>query len=264
MFNFFRPKSIVSEASAQWLDACFSWAATHFDGQTFQHHTRLVQPTNDFFPGRVDSAEAMAATVFGHVQRYAGLQHWPLHLQPQSFGVIPMTPPYIEINTAQRGNTELALPANDHGEAALPVFYSPSQCQKPGDLAGYFASTLAQHLMFQARLAPPGGPDFFAMAAEVIAIFMGFGVLLANSAYSFRGSCAKCYNPAANRQAALTEAEVIHGLALFTVYKQLPLKEVGRHLKPYLRSQLKQAVRFIQHQKPSLDGNYTITAIAGD
>ena len=83
-------------------------------------------------------------------------------------------------------------------------------------------------------------------------MFMGFGVMLANSAYTFRGSCARCYNPRANRQASLSEAESVYALALFAHRKQIPRGDVFKHLKPYLKTSYKVAVRQIERRERAL------------
>ncbi|MEY4588623.1 MAG: hypothetical protein RL497_699, partial [Pseudomonadota bacterium] len=70
MFGLFTPKPIISEASANWIEACFAWASEHFDGERFLKNTQLIQPTNEFFPGRVDSPSVMAETVLNHVINY--------------------------------------------------------------------------------------------------------------------------------------------------------------------------------------------------
>lgn len=246
MFNLFTPKPIISEASANWIEACFAWASEYFDGERFAQQTRLIQPTNKDFPGRVDSPNAMAATVLNHVVNYSGLNHWPLRLAHVAAEPVPM-PPLLALNPNQRGAT---MPANTWAEdEVLPVFFHPEQCKQPGDLAATFATLVAQHMMLQARQTPPGGLEFFSNAAEVLAVFLGFGVLLANSAYNFRGSCAKCYNPMANRQAELSEAEVVYALALFVYTKKIPLHEATPHLKPHLKSLLKKAHRYIVWQR---------------
>ncbi len=245
MFNFFTPKSIVSEPSAKWIEACFAWANEHFDGQRFLHNTRLIQPTNTDFPGRVDSPAAMAQTVLSHVMNYSGVNHWPLRLAHLT-AEAPSLPPLLALNPNQRSG-ELVARQWAPGEE-LPVYFHPEQCKQPGDLAATFATVLAQHMMIQARQTPPGGLEFFSNAAEVLAVFLGFGVLLANSAYNFRGSCAKCYNPMANRQAELSEAEVVYALALFINNKNIPLKDATPHLKPHLKSLLKKALKYIEWQ----------------
>jgi hypothetical protein len=246
MFNFFTPKSIVSQASATWIEACFTWASEHFDRQKYLHNTRLIQPTNQDFPGRVDSPAAMAETVLHHVMNYSGVNHWPLRLAHLT-AEAPSLPPLLSLNPNQRGGELTARPWGP--SEVLPVYFHPEQCKQPGDLAATFATVLAQHMMIQARQTPPGGLEFFTNAAEVLAVFLGFGVLLANSAYNFRGSCAKCYNPMANRQAELTEAEVVYALALFISNKNIPVKDAARHLKPHLKSLLKKAVQYIQWQR---------------
>ncbi len=252
MFSFFTPKPIVSPASAAWIEACFAWANEHFDGHKFLHNTRLIQPTNQDFPGRVDSPTAMAATVLNHVMNYSGVTQCPwrlAHLTAEA----PSLPPLLPLNPNQRSG-DLAAQQWAPGEF-LPVYFHPEQCKQPGDLAATFATVLAQHMIIQARQTPPGGLEFFSNAAEVLAVFLGFGVLLANSAYNFRGSCAKCYNPMANRQAELTEAEVVYALALFINSKNIPPKEATRHLKPHLKSLLKKADRYIAWQRAENKAN---------
>ncbi|HEY6528444.1 MAG TPA: hypothetical protein VIZ65_07105 [Cellvibrionaceae bacterium] len=248
MFGLFTPKPIISEASANWIEACFAWSNEHFDGQRFLHNTRLIQPINQDFPGRVDSPTAMAETVLNHVINYSGVNHWPLRLAHLTSDAINQ-PPLLALNPNSRSGdlTSTQWAPNE----ILPIYFHPEQCKKPGDLAATFATVLAQHMMMQARQTPPGGLEFFSNAAEVLAVFMGFGVLLANSAYNFRGSCAKCYNPMANRQAELSEAEVVYALALFIHTKNIPLKQASIHLKPHLKSLLKKAHRYIAWQKVS-------------
>jgi hypothetical protein len=250
MWPFFRVKPIVSETSAQWLETCFAWAIEHFDGQVFRRNTALVQPTNSFFPGRVDSEAAMAAQVLTAVIRHSGLQHWPWQLQTLT-DQWHYTPEQAGLPVVPRGSADAPLPSLPSA-IALPVVYHPLQCVKPGDLAGSFASLVGQHLLLQSRLQPPGGEAFFGMASEVVAVFLGFGVLLANSAYSFRGSCAKCYVPAANRAGELSESEVVYALALFIFAKNIPLATACQHLKPHLKRQLKSAYLGLEAKKAQL------------
>ena len=80
---------------------------------------------------------------------------------------------------------------------------------------------------------------------ELIATFLGFGVMLANTSYQFRGGCGSCYNAAANRQTGFSEEEMIYSLALFCQLKGIANKEVLPHLKSYLRTVYKKSVRDI-------------------
>lgn len=143
-------------------------------------------------------------------------------------------------------------------EQPLQVFYSPQQTLKPEDMAASYAHVLAQHLLVQGRVLPPGGQNLFAEASELLASFMGFGVLLANSSYTIRGGCGSCYNAMANRQPALTEYDNVFVLALFCTLKGIDRKTATRHLKKHLHKPYKMALQQIQANPEALSKLQTL------
>jgi hypothetical protein len=132
------------------------------------------------------------------------------------------------------------------------VSYDPIQIKQPQVMVANYASILASYLMGVAHQAPPGGEDYRGPATEILAIFMGFGVMFANTAYAFRGGCGSCHVHAANRTAILTENEVVFALALFAVLKNVDTKVVTSQLKKHLRPMFKQAVKDIKSQPDEL------------
>ena len=238
-------RAAVSDETADWLAECFSWAMQNFDVKCFREITPLVLPTNEFFPKQVESIDGMAQYVFGQVVTYSGLQNWPWQLLPPT-QFVAVAPPVLGLNPNVRGDDEVqaVVPANDL--LKLQMTYTPDQVAKPQDLVATMAHGVAQHMLWQSQLTPPGGQEYFLQAAEVLTVFMGFGVMVANSAYSFRGSCAKCYNPRANRQASLSESECLYALALFCYLKNIDRRVVAKHVKKYLRPALKSAFRQIE------------------
>lgn len=215
---FFRSKPLVDHVTAEWVFETFAWALQTFDAEEFFQRTQLIQPSNEFFPGRVASVEEKAANIFQHTQRYAGLNHWPLQL----------------LSTQQlQANPQCQLPP------------APQQTLKPEDMAASYAHVLAQHMVVQGRVLPPGGQALFAEASELLAGFMGFGVLLANSSYTIRGGCGSCYNAMANRQPALTEFDNVFVLALFCRLKNIDNKSATRYLKKHLHKPYKMALKQI-------------------
>lgn len=248
MLSFFRPKPLIDENSADWIFAAFAWALTHFDRQEFHERTRLIQPSNEFFPGRVSSVDDKAANIFRHTVRYAGLQHWPfelgtmLQMQTDSRCQIPPQP-QPELSQLRRNSQ-----AGETGDVPvlvtqqpLFIFYNPQQTLKPEDLSASYSHVIGQHLILQRGVLPPGGQDYFAEGAEILAHMMGFGVLLVNSSYTFRGGCGSCYNAMANRQAALGELENLFALALFSRLKGIPDKEALANVKKHLHRSYRQA-----------------------
>lgn len=249
MLNLFKSSPLLEAQSAQWIFDCYAWAFNHFDSDEFFNRSRLIQPSNEFFPGRVDSVHAKAENIFQHSLNYSGLGHWPFKLQsPQEFQQ-PQLPPQVDSDLAR--NSEQALPVVS-ASAELCISYNPQQTLKPEDLSSSFAHSFAQLLAIQSQQLPPGGGEYFAEATELLAIFMGFGVMFANSAYTFRGGCGSCYNAQANRQATLAEDEVIFALALYCRLKSIPSSEATRHLKKHLKSAFKKAVKQIDSEPQQL------------
>ncbi len=233
MFSFFKKSPVIAQDNAVWIRECFAWALKNFDQQMFFQHTQLILTTNDFFPGRLASVHGMARAIFDNVVEYTGLSHWPFRLQePEEFQ--QKTVPLLNLDCNQRqvrSENKVKLDPEHY----LNISYNPPQINKPEDMAAGFAHIVAQHLVVQSQQLPPGGKEYFAEATEIVGIFMGFGVMFANSSYSFKGGCGSCNNPAANRQAVLTESDVVYALALFCLLKKIPNKLVAKQLKNYLR-----------------------------
>jgi hypothetical protein len=85
-----------------------------------------------------------------------------------------------------------------------------------------------------------------------LATYTGFGIMFANSAFTFRGGCGSCYNPEANRDAYLSEREATYALAIFTVLKGIPLSAVTKHLKGHLRGVFRKAIKEINARQNDL------------
>ncbi|PCK08721.1 MAG: hypothetical protein COA42_07785 [Alteromonadaceae bacterium] len=249
MLSIFQRKPLIDDNSAQWIFDTFEWALTHFDKEEFFSRARLIQPSSEFFPGRVNSVHEKAESIFEYTKNYAGLAHWPIKLQaPQEF--LNMPTPFMDVQSIERNSSKDRLPMLTE-QPLIFVPYGPQQTLKAEDLSASFAHVLAQHLVVQSQQLPPGGKDYAQEASEVLAVFMGFGVMFANSAYTFRGSCARCHVGGANRQASLSEDGAVFALALFCQLKGISTREATGSLKSYLKSNYKRAVKQIERNEES-------------
>lgn len=251
MFNFWQTKDLINEADCEWMFATFAYLLTHFDHEEFYQRSQLIQPTDAFFPGQINDPKSMATTVFNTTLKYSGLQHWPFQLQHAPLFEKDNIPLLADNTSLMKRQSIQPLPSLSH-TSMINIYYNPQQTTQPGDLAASFSHILAQHLFLQSQLQPLGGEALLAQNTEILAVTMGFGVMLSNSAYAFRGSCARCFNPQAHRQASLSEDKVIFALALFCELKKIPNKEATKHLKPYLRSLFKQALKQIKQHPEKL------------
>ena len=249
MFGLFSSKPVLDPSESQWLSDTFNWCLDNFDSAYFYQHSVLVEPSNEFFPGRVDSVPGMAELIFERVKAYAGVSHWPTRVSDMNACAIEQQP-RIVIEGPLRiadGQEDKSLP----DEQRLVIPYNPQQVSNPEGLIATFAHTLAHYMGQMAKQPPPGGVEYWPHATELLAIYLGFGLMFANSAYTFRGGCGSCYNPNANRDAYLTERQSTYALAIFSVLKQLPPAVVAKHLKSHLRGFFKQACKSVQSD-PSL------------
>jgi hypothetical protein len=250
MFDLFNHQPVLSEPSSQWLFDGFAWSLENFDASLFYQHAVLVLPTNEFFPGRVDSTQGMANLIFDQVKGYAGISHWPTLVREQNSCSLIQSP-QVEIKGALRG-PEGYLDESVPDSQRLQIPYNPQQISNPEGMIASFAHTLAHYLGQMAKEPPPGGVEYWPQITELLAVFLGFGVMFANSAFTFRGGCGSCYNPNANRDAYLSEQEATYALAIFAVLKEIPNSSVTGHLKKHLRGFYKKAVKEIQQRSEEL------------
>ncbi|WNC70817.1 hypothetical protein RGQ13_11810 [Thalassotalea psychrophila] len=245
--NLFKTSPLLDNATKNWILDTFSWALREFDLNVFKQDSQLILPIHEFYPGKVNSIEEMAQSVFEHTLKYAGMQHWPIKLvRPDNYQQSPMAK--LSFTDGMRGSQSQIVNSDysENNNATILVSYNPSQINQPQDLVASFAQAFASILVAQRGVLPPGGEEFVPQAVDLLACFMGFGVMFANTAYQFKGGCGSCYNKYANREVALPEQEMLYCLALFTTLKEIPAKQVATHLKSHLRSDFKKAMKEIK------------------
>ncbi|MCI0506421.1 MAG: hypothetical protein L0Z73_09970 [Gammaproteobacteria bacterium] len=250
MFNFFQTKPLLDEESIQWMFDCFGWALRNFDPRVFFDETILVTPTNECFPGKEHSEHGKANLILQQVKRYAGMANWPLQLAQQQGG--EMAVPSLPFAGAAWGQHALA-PVTAEASVYLPVTYQPELLRNPQALIANYAQLLAHYLGGTAREAPPGGEENWPHVTELLGVFMGFGLMFANTAYRVRvSSCGSCQGPVAERRNYLSQFDITYALAIFSVLKQIPAKEVIKHLKKTLHPFYKNALKDVTAHEAEL------------
>ena len=165
--NLFKTKPLVDENTADFIFSTVAWSLKYFDHEEFFKRTRLIAPSNDFFPGRVSSVDEKAHTIFQHTLRYCGVLHWPFTLnslvnlgvddacqvqpspQPELAVIRRNSYPQTLVIDELTGKFDSSIPVII-SEQPLHVFYNPQQTLKPEDLSASYAHVIAQHLMIQA------------------------------------------------------------------------------------------------------------------
>jgi hypothetical protein len=244
----FSREPLFDAATTNWMFEVFRWSLENLDRELFRQYTPLVLPEDRFFPGRANSPREMAELVFGRVQEYAGLNHWACQVMDsgamRTLPVLPTLPQPLRMSGAQ-------TPAPDM--EPLPILYDATLLNNPEALIGGFAQTLSWHLLRPFDV--PGGEENRPHVAELVAVFLGFGVMMANSAYlSPKRSCGSCGGPSATRQSFLSQYHMTYALALFCQLKGLSGGEVKPHLKSSLRGHFKRAMKEIKGDQQRTPG----------
>lgn len=244
MLGLFRSKPLLDEGSTEWLFNAYAWALRNFGGAVFHQDTILVTPTDRHFPDKsLDTAEARISAAFGRVKAYAGMQGWPCELAALTPGINPEPPPAIFSATPRGPQGTVSIEGK---KQSIPIAVDPAMIRKPHVLIAAFAQQLAYHLGRAIEEDSPGGEELRGPASDLLAVFMGFGLFLANSAMTVcRGGCSGC-GTSVQTLGYLTEDEFVYALAIFCVLKNIQNAEVEPHLKKTLRPFFRMAVKEIR------------------
>ena len=254
----FSTKPLLDDESVRWIFATFDWALRNLDADLFYGETILVTPTNDHFPGRESSPQGMADLIFERVKAYAGMGHWPFRLADSDV-CLTVEPVRPLIQGALRGPGGIA--AADGNAQPLIIRYDPQMVANPEAIIAVFAHSLAHHLGSMVEEPPPGGMQNWPHLTEILGVFMGFGLMLANSAFNVRArSCGSCGGPAPDRRNFLSQYHITYALALFCVLKEIPNREAAAHLKKSLRGYFRDAVNEIRGRGARLERLRAATA----
>jgi len=258
--TFFKTKPVIDETSQEWIFDTFAWCMEQLDGEFFKDNSELILPNNSFYSGSSTSVEEMANNIFSNTTKYTGMTSWPLRLvssenfvqkeMPQLFFQSRLRGESARISANVSTNMNPSISYNVEGEkvaASVPakttidIAFHSSQLNQPQDLIAYLVQIQAGILVNQHGMLPPGGKELLPQTIDLVACFMGFGVVFANTAYQFKGGCGSCNNRNLNRQPALPELETVYALALFCVLKGVEIKTVKKELKSHLYKPFRQA-----------------------
>ncbi len=245
LFGMGKKTPLLDEDSIQWMFETFAWGLRYTEPGVFQNSI-LVTPSNAHFPGRANSVEEMASLVFHRVVEYAGMAHWPWRLMEASEAeqlVTSSVPALPEVKRSFSTSRDLAGTVTE----GIPVAYQAHQINDPQVLIGSFAHTLAHYLASAMEETPPGGRENWPHTTELLAVFMGFGIIMSNSAFTNRvRSCGSCAGPIVERMNFLSQHDLCYALAMFARLKNLDAKQVLPYLKKSLRGFYKKSAKDVE------------------
>ena len=143
-FGLFDKQPIIDHDSSKWIFDAYGWALQNFDADLFYSDTVLVHPTNEFFPGSVNSVQGMAELIFDRIKGYAGIKHWPTRVQDQSL-CVAIESQQIQIQGALRGPGGITDESVEDNQR-LVIPYNPQQISNPEGMIASYAPVSYTHL----------------------------------------------------------------------------------------------------------------------
>jgi hypothetical protein len=247
----FKRKPIVDAETAAWHAENFAWLAESFGGDGAFDESVLVLPAPGFFPSDGEEGHAKALRIFEQVKHYCGMDNWPVRL-------------VADDNPAAIHPSRLSLSTPIHGKHALGTFsltdnaveitYTPGQLANPARLIATLAHELAHYLLATAPSAPPCAEDEHEFLTDLTAVFLGFGVFMANSVLEFQPlQDGPLHGWRMGRAGYLPEQDFVFATALFIVTKNLDPDPACQYLKPHLATLLKRALRDLEQDKHRIE-----------
>jgi len=198
-----------------------------------------VLPTEEFFPARLGSAVEAAEITFAQVKKHAGMEDWKCKLQAQAEDPNIEIAPALVVQNVDH-NPLGSFSVNDKNEVLIT--YNPKLAEDPIQMIATFAHELSHYLTATAAEPPPGGWSNWEFATDICASFLGFGIFVANAAFSFQQyTNVDAHGWKSARGGYLSEAEHSYALALFLKLKDIPVKQALRYCDANIKSNLKRA-----------------------
>lgn len=246
-----RKVPVITEEERLFLIDVYKWLLRNFGGDTFYKKTSLILPVAEFFPGLFSPGETVAETVFQYVRKYAGMKDWPFELKAQGVDPERKVPPSIAIE----GNDYRPLGTfSDKNPEKVVITYDPSLTSRPTQLVATFAHELAHYLTRGCAEPPPGGWENWEAATDITAVFMGFGVFMANGVFTFSqytdGDSHGCRS---SQSGYLSEEMMSFALGIFIKLKEIKPYTIYRYLEPDIKSFLIESLKELNESQDCIE-----------
>jgi hypothetical protein len=186
-----------------------------------------------------EQGHALALRLFAQVKAYCGMSDWEVDLIPDDNPLAEMP----DLAAAMVAPQKHAAGTFGVVGNRVQITYATSQLARPDRLIATFAHELAHYLLASTAGVPPCDQGEMEFLTDLAAVYLGFGVFLANTRFEFEAtSDGPMQGWRWQNSGYLPEADLIYALALFLRAKQLNEAPACGALKPHLAKLLKRAM----------------------
>jgi hypothetical protein len=236
----FTRKAVVDADTAAWHVENFAWLVRQFGGATGLAHSKLVLSTPGFFVADGESGHALARRIFDQVKAYCGMSDWEADLVADDNPLADQGALSLATVAPQRH----ALGTFGVAGNRIMISYVPALLKRPDHLIATLAHELAHYLLATTRDRPPCEEDEREFLTDLAAVYLGFGVFLANARFrheSYQAGPLQGWR--IGHSGYLPEPDLIFALALFIQTKAVDPNPALACLKPHLATMLRRTLR---------------------
>jgi hypothetical protein len=236
----FRSRPPIEDHVIDWIFETYAWLLREFGGMDELRSTRLVLPTSEFYPIEGLEGRDLAEELFLRTKEYARMLDWPCRLVEQEsdddvHALMSLIPSHGYERSSAAGTFSY--------EGRVPtVSYDPRGLAQPMRLVSTLAHELGHYLLAGASNDPPGGPDLEEPATDLAAVFMGFGIPMANGTFVASGV-------GWSREGYLGEGDLSYALAIFGELLDIDDKTIRPHLRPNPRAYVRQSRKHLLRER---------------
>jgi hypothetical protein len=251
VLGLFKPRLPIDEDELEWQLATFNWLMAEFGDVA---ETPLVLPTPQWFPPSQRQGHGRVEDLFGHVRRAARMEEWPCDLQAgRSERPIQVGNALLLRHEGAPAPCGTFRVAAKDGATRVVITYNPDLAADPTAMIATFAHELGHYLMSTAGSDPPGGWELHELHTDIAAVYLGFGIFLANSARSFsQFQTAGEMGWSSRTQGYLSEGALVTATAIFQRLAGRDPLEPAVWLKDYLEKDLRRAAKALERRWPDM------------
>jgi len=252
LLGLFRPRLPVEEEELEFLLATFKWLSATF-GPVAQ--APLVVPTAEFFPCIAKKGWAPAVELFEDVRRAADMADWPCELESGE-GDRPFDAGNDHLIRHEGGAAPCGtfrVAERKDGTTFAVITYNPDMERDQTGLVATFAHELAHYLLATSPDPGPGGWELHELHTDIAAVYLGFGIFLANSARTFetfQGTTRAGWT--SRLQGYLSEGALVTSIVIFQRLAEREPSAASPFLEDYLRTDLRRAERVLAKRFPDM------------
>lgn len=253
------------DETIEWIFDMAKWWLQSFGGfQQFAGATSIVRPIEEDFPIDLGlEGHELVEDYFEFAREHARLADWP-------FLMVDRTEPNVA--DALRGMphhmTSAAQPTAEPAKIAegdpLTIPYEISLLDDTEALVAAMARGMSHYLLYDAPTELPVEPDEREYVVDLGAVFLGFGVFLANSAFRFKQTEAgTMVGWGYSRRGALSVLDLSYTLALVATLLDVPDADVVPHLSANPKGFFRSGRRQLKMRRSDLERLRAISTAPG-